>query len=155
MANLRLKKHMLEAVENQLKANELPFVKEVYLQLQSEGIPKKQCKEMIAAVLLGVIYEVMKFGRLFNEEHYKEELYGLVYYEDDWDELDEDETLSTKRHMNDAKDKKIYPNESCPCGSGKKYKKCCGKGKCLHFACKIPENDMYSIEYQEKPYHLW
>jgi len=25
------------------------------------------------------------------------------------------------------KDKKIYPNESCPCGSGKKYKKCCGK----------------------------
>ncbi len=23
--------------------------------------------------------------------------------------------------------KKIYPNESCPCGSGKKYKKCCGK----------------------------
>lgn len=129
MANLRLKKHMLEAVENQLKANEPPFVKEVYLQLQSEGIPKKQCKEMIAAVLLGEIYEVMKFGRLFNEEHYKEELYGLVYYEDDWDELDEDETLSTKRHMNDAKDKKIYPNESCPCGSGKKYKKCCGKGK--------------------------
>lgn len=23
--------------------------------------------------------------------------------------------------------KKIYPNVSCPCGSGKKYKKCCGK----------------------------
>jgi hypothetical protein len=23
--------------------------------------------------------------------------------------------------------KKIYPNDSCPCGSGKKYKKCCGK----------------------------
>lgn len=23
--------------------------------------------------------------------------------------------------------KKIYPNEPCPCGSGKKYKKCCGK----------------------------
>lgn len=25
------------------------------------------------------------------------------------------------------KDKKIYPNDPCPCGSGKKYKKCCGK----------------------------
>lgn len=25
------------------------------------------------------------------------------------------------------KDRKIYPNEKCPCGSGKKYKKCCGK----------------------------
>ena len=23
--------------------------------------------------------------------------------------------------------KKIYPNDKCPCGSGKKYKKCCGK----------------------------
>ncbi|MDO4296716.1 MAG: SEC-C metal-binding domain-containing protein [bacterium] len=22
---------------------------------------------------------------------------------------------------------KIYPNDPCPCGSGKKYKKCCGK----------------------------
>ncbi len=26
-----------------------------------------------------------------------------------------------------AKPKKIYPNDPCPCGSGKKYKKCCGK----------------------------
>lgn len=25
--------------------------------------------------------------------------------------------------------KKIYPNDPCPCGSGKKYKKCCGKNK--------------------------
>ncbi len=25
--------------------------------------------------------------------------------------------------------KKIYPNDQCPCGSGKKYKKCCGKSK--------------------------
>lgn len=25
-------------------------------------------------------------------------------------------------------EKKVYPNDPCPCGSGKKYKKCCGKG---------------------------
>ncbi len=25
--------------------------------------------------------------------------------------------------------KKIYPNDKCPCGSGKKYKQCCGKNK--------------------------
>ena len=23
----------------------------------------------------------------------------------------------------------VYPNDPCPCGSGKKYKKCCGKNK--------------------------
>ncbi len=27
------------------------------------------------------------------------------------------------------KDKKIYPNDLCPCGSGKKYKKCCGRNR--------------------------
>lgn len=27
----------------------------------------------------------------------------------------------------DSSSKKIYPNDLCPCGSGKKYKKCCGK----------------------------
>lgn len=27
------------------------------------------------------------------------------------------------------KGKKIHRNDHCPCGSGKKYKKCCGKNK--------------------------
>lgn len=28
-----------------------------------------------------------------------------------------------------VKAEKVYPNDPCPCGSGKKYKKCCGKNK--------------------------
>ncbi|MEQ2575744.1 SEC-C metal-binding domain-containing protein [Mediterraneibacter faecis] len=28
-----------------------------------------------------------------------------------------------------VKEKKVYPNDHCPCGSGKKYKKCCGRKK--------------------------
>ena len=28
-----------------------------------------------------------------------------------------------------VKGERIYPNDPCPCGSGKKYKKCCGKNK--------------------------
>lgn len=28
-----------------------------------------------------------------------------------------------------VKKEKIYPNDLCPCGSGKKYKKCCGRSK--------------------------
>lgn len=31
--------------------------------------------------------------------------------------------------MPPAHKKKVYPNELCPCGSGLKYKKCCGKNK--------------------------
>ena len=29
--------------------------------------------------------------------------------------------------VTEVKPKKIYPNDPCPCGSGKKYKKCCGR----------------------------
>lgn len=35
---------------------------------------------------------------------------------------------STATTVTDGKtSKKVYPNDPCPCGSGKKYKKCCGR----------------------------
>lgn len=39
--------------------------------------------------------------------------------------LDQDPFEEGTKHR--KKRNKIYPNEKCPCGSGKKYKKCCGK----------------------------
>lgn len=39
-----------------------------------------------------------------------------------WEEAKEDSPKGQR------KKKKIYPNDPCPCGSGRKYKKCCGKG---------------------------
>lgn len=47
----------------------------------------------------------------------------------------EDEERSKSRSLYDGliprilevKPKKTYPNDPCPCGSGKKYKKCCGR----------------------------
>ena len=38
-----------------------------------------------------------------------------------------DDELSFYDHQTVVKDKKIYPNDSCPCGSEIKYKKCCGR----------------------------
>ena len=35
--------------------------------------------------------------------------------------------VPTAMPMQPASAKKIYPNDPCPCGSGKKYKKCCGR----------------------------
>lgn len=32
-----------------------------------------------------------------------------------------------KRSTTVVNETKVYPNDPCPCGSGKKYKKCCGK----------------------------
>ena len=36
-----------------------------------------------------------------------------------------DETV--KKGPVKKKDAKVYPNDPCPCGSGKKYKNCCGR----------------------------
>ena len=36
---------------------------------------------------------------------------------------DESAVRAPKRH----EEKKVYPNDPCPCGSGKKYKQCCGR----------------------------
>lgn len=49
-----------------------------------------------------------------------------------WDEIltpDKRKELykSQKASGTVRKGKKIFPNDPCPCGSGKKYKKCCGK----------------------------
>ncbi|MBQ1272611.1 MAG: SEC-C domain-containing protein, partial [Clostridia bacterium] len=36
-------------------------------------------------------------------------------------------TTESGKGVTVVKGKKVGPNELCPCGSGKKYKKCCGK----------------------------
>ena len=33
------------------------------------------------------------------------------------------------REPKNRENKKVYPNDPCPCGSGKKYKQCCGRNK--------------------------
>ena len=38
---------------------------------------------------------------------------------------DESAAKAPKRRL----DAKVYPNDPCPCGSGKKYKQCCGRLK--------------------------
>ena len=40
-------------------------------------------------------------------------------------------TITEYNEMNQIRAKKIGRNEPCPCGSGKKYKQCCGKLKSL------------------------
>ena len=35
--------------------------------------------------------------------------------------------LEQKKSSTIVKEERVYPNDPCPCGSGKKYKKCCGK----------------------------
>lgn len=55
-----------------------------------------------------------------------------LYNLEEWNDIfEEDKRKALYREQKESttvhKDKKIYPNDPCPCGSGKKYKKCCGK----------------------------
>ena len=57
-------------------------------------------------------------------------LYGL----EEWKEIfDEDKLKELYKEQKSSQTvvnaPKIYTNDTCPCGSGKKYKKCCGKNK--------------------------
>ncbi len=57
-------------------------------------------------------------------------LYGL----EQWNEIFDEETRKKlykeqKASTTIRKGPKVYPNDPCPCGSGKKYKKCCGKNR--------------------------
>lgn len=56
-----------------------------------------------------------------QQKYFSESMEAADYYNDSYDDF----MMSVQQPI--VKDKKIYPNDLCPCGSGKKYKKCCGK----------------------------
>ena len=71
---------------------------------------EKLYKNMVAAEA-DWLYQLPEWNEIFSEEKQKE-LY-----------------LEQKKSGTIVKGQKIYPNDPCPCGSGKKYKKCHGKNK--------------------------
>lgn len=55
-----------------------------------------------------------------------------LYNLEEWKDIFDEETRKAlykeqKSSTTIVKEAKIYPNDPCPCGSGKKYKKCCGR----------------------------
>ena len=55
-------------------------------------------------------------------------LYGLEEWNDIFDEETRKELYKRQKQSTTiVKGERVYPTDPCPCGSGKKYKKCCGK----------------------------
>ena len=73
------------------------------------GYSDTQAREMIGAVLIEVMFPVLKYNQSFDEQEYAMKLNHLC---------------DREPYRNTAK---IGRNDPCPCGSGKKYKKCCGR----------------------------
>lgn len=65
-------------------------------------------KNMVAAGA-DWLYELEQWDSIFDKDRQKE-----LYKEQ-------------KKSSTIIKEERVYPNDPCPCGSGKKYKKCCGR----------------------------
>lgn len=75
----------------------------------SLGFDKELLYKNMVAAGADWLYELPAWEKIFDEEKRKE-----LYKEQ-------------KKSTTIIKEAKVYPNDPCPCGSGKKYKKCCGK----------------------------
>ena len=73
------------------------------------GFDKELLYKNMVAAEADWLYNLEEWNAIFDEEKRKE-----LYREQ-------------KSSATVKKEKKIYPNDPCPCGSGKKYKKCCGR----------------------------
>ena len=99
----------LDGINESLKGYENPIdTMEEDTQVKIEIDPEKLYYNMVEAKAQW-LYELPQWDSILSEERRKE-LYK------------QQKASGTIR-----KEKKIFPNDPCPCGSGKKYKKCCGK----------------------------
>ena len=99
MANLRLKKLIMEVVDNQIKDNDPQITKQIYEKMLAAGYSMREAKEKIGAVVLTEIYDVMKENQSYDEKRYTDALNEMfqqsIDYEDvhkistEWDRWDE------------------------------------------------------------------
>ncbi len=80
--------------------------------------------------------EDTKVSLCFDKELLYKNMVGAeadwLYNLPEWEEIfDEEQRKALYKEQKSSttvvKGAKVYPNDPCPCGSGKKYKKCCGK----------------------------
>lgn len=76
-------------------------------------------------VKLDIIFDTLLYNMFVAKADY---LYNLEEWADILSEEEREEIYNKyRRSRTVVKEKKIGRNEPCPCGSGKKYKQCCGK----------------------------
>ena len=77
----------------------------------SLGFDKEKLYKNMVAAKADWLYNLPQWEKIFDEETRK-----TLYMEQ-------------KKSGTVIKEEKVYPNDPCPCGSGKKYKRCCGRNK--------------------------
>lgn len=88
-----------------------------------EGLPEKIRYAMSPMLVIGMSDETLAESGLLKPEEDREEIRKQLI-----DTLPH-AVITLYKHWHQKKaSQKVGRNEPCPCGSGKKYKKCCGKG---------------------------
>ena len=101
----------LDGINESLKGYENPIeTMDEDTKVKIEIDPEKLYYNMVEAKA-DWLYELPQWKEIFSEEKLKQ-----LYTEQ-------------KKSGTVVKETKVYPNDPCPCGSGKKYKKCCGRNK--------------------------
>ena len=100
----------LDGINDSLKVQNPIETMDEDTKVKIEIDPEKLYYNMVEAKATW-LYELPQWDAILTEER-RTELYR------------EQKASGTVRNTH-----KIYPNDPCPCGSGKKYKKCCGKNK--------------------------
>ena len=75
--NPEAKAAILKGVKEQLKSPESPYVKTNYDRLLNEGIEEEEVMNMLGSILAIEMWEISKYGRVFDEETYIQRLEKL------------------------------------------------------------------------------
>ncbi|MGD6968311.1 SEC-C metal-binding domain-containing protein [Rossellomorea vietnamensis] len=121
MVNYKLKSHLLEVVDSQLNMNDPACTRKTFNRLVAAGFEENETREMIASVLTEEMAYMTNNKKIFDEDRYAKKLSLLP---DSLEGYDDRDTAAVPRPVRVGPS--VGRNERCPCGSGKKYKKCCG-----------------------------
>lgn len=72
-----LRKQIFEIIKNQLRDNEPPETKNTYDRLIKSGFDDFQTRQMIGQCLAIELFDVMKFGKPYNNNRYIKNLISL------------------------------------------------------------------------------
>jgi hypothetical protein len=75
--NPRLKRALLDIVNNQLRDGTPPETAETFARLQAEGYTPQEAKEMIACVVTSEVFDIMKNNQVYDEARYVKALKAL------------------------------------------------------------------------------
>jgi len=72
-----LNTQIFEIIKNQLRDNNPPETKTTYDRLQKQGFDDFQARQMIGQCLAVELYDILKFGKPYNNEQYIKNLIAL------------------------------------------------------------------------------